>query len=125
MRFVIDSFEIKTTKGKVVLFQLIKQKNGDFRIKKGSSIMSAHSNKSDAVHIFEKMKETYLMMFGYNELFKNEEEESQALDRMREFGGSFVKKLPDLYIHGDPINKRKLRIAFKEYFINYRDWSGV
>ena len=41
------------------------------------------------------------------------------LHMMEVLGGSFVKSLANCYYAADPANKRRLRIAFEEYFAKY------
>lgn len=43
----------------------------------------------------------------------------EAADAMMERGGSFVKVLGDLWYKADPINKEKLVVTFRDYFIQY------
>ena len=38
-------------------------------------------------------------------------------------GGSFVKKLGEALIYSDPINQRKIKDAFPEYWEEYKKWA--
>ena len=45
--------------------------------------------------------------------------DEQTLINMEKYGGSFVKKLAELYMMADWENKRKLEKCFKYYFDKY------
>jgi hypothetical protein len=45
--------------------------------------------------------------------------DEQTLMNMEKHGGSFVKKLAELYMIADWENKRKLEKCFKDYFDKY------
>ena len=45
----------------------------------------------------------------------------EVTEAMIQFGGSFVRGLGELYRRADEHNKAKLRMAFPEYFAEYRD----
>jgi hypothetical protein len=45
--------------------------------------------------------------------------DEQTLINMEKYGGSFVKKLAELYMMADGENKRKLEKCFKYYFDKY------
>lgn len=59
MRFVMDEFTIKNRFNKTVVIRLVKQNNGDFRIKRGSNIVLMLSGKQDAIAAFEKYKSSF------------------------------------------------------------------
>lgn len=46
----------------------------------------------------------------------------ETLQNMLKHGGSFVKKLAELYYVADPENKRKLEEVFGYYFKKYEKW---
>lgn len=48
----------------------------------------------------------------------------EVLEKMERYGGSFVKKLAELYRLADPFNKKKLEKYFREYFEEYRNFGG-
>ena len=47
------------------------------------------------------------------------EEEFKVIENMRIFGGSFIKSLAECFSHADPINFRRLKNAFPEYWEQY------
>jgi len=47
------------------------------------------------------------------------EHEIAVIGKMKEFGGSFVKALAVAYEYADPINRKKIREAWPEYWKNY------
>ena len=53
----MDEFTVESKTGKKIIFQLVKQDNGDFRIKKGKSVWNMLSGKHDAIQTFEKMRQ--------------------------------------------------------------------
>lgn len=85
----------------------------------GSGFGLNYRKKSEAWDWVDQMRRH----FHYNELFSSEKQERETLENMTRFAGSFVKKLRELYELGDYQNKYKLREAFKDYFITYRDWG--
>lgn len=87
--------------------------------KAGPICLKDAEENPDDIHI--RYKNHYGRPF--NDLFDDEKQETDTLARMEKFGGSFVRSIPQLYIHGDPTNKAKLRHAFKGYFVTYRDWE--
>lgn len=49
--------------------------------------------------------------------------EWEILDTMRDYGGSFIKKLAELYHLADRENQRLLESAFRDYFIKYDEMT--
>ena len=47
------------------------------------------------------------------------DEEMKTVERMARFGGSFVKNLAKCFYSADPINFRKLKEAFNDYWNEY------
>ena len=48
------------------------------------------------------------------------------LNTMRMMGGGFVKSLVECYMRADPINQRKLKETFYDYFWDYdMEWSNL
>ncbi len=47
------------------------------------------------------------------------QKDQEITEVMTTYGGPFVKKLAELYRLGDPVDKRKLREAFPEYWAKY------
>ena len=46
--------------------------------------------------------------------------ELRAIEMMSQYGGSFVKTLADLCRRADETNAGRLRIAFPDYFMQYK-----
>jgi len=54
---------------------------------------------------------------------KIEDEKITVADNMVKFGGSFVRSLGEALYHADPINTRKIKDTFSEYweqFLNFK-----
>jgi len=51
------------------------------------------------------------------------DEEFEIVDKMKRFGGSFVKALAECFYKADPINFHKLRITFPEYWEQYKNFG--
>ncbi|MCK4686611.1 MAG: hypothetical protein KAT66_00615 [Candidatus Lokiarchaeota archaeon] len=49
------------------------------------------------------------------------DEEFKIVDKMAEYGGSFVKALAQCFYKADAINFKKLKIAFSDYWEVYED----
>jgi hypothetical protein len=49
----------------------------------------------------------------------SEPTDSQVLEAMRQYGGSFVQGLAALYLRADPENQAKLRAAFSDEWQHY------
>jgi hypothetical protein len=49
----------------------------------------------------------------------SEPTDSQVLEAMRQYGGSFVQGLAALYLRADPENQAKLRAAFADEWAHY------
>ena len=49
------------------------------------------------------------------------EGELMVVEKMKRYGGSFVKALANCYRHADPINREKIISTWPEYWANYRD----
>ncbi len=49
------------------------------------------------------------------------DEEFKIVDKMAEYGGSFVKALAQCFYKADAINFKRLKIAFPEYWKTYDD----
>lgn len=47
--------------------------------------------------------------------------DAQAVHAMRQFGGSFVKQLAQLWLVADPLNQSRVREAFRLEFDKYRE----
>lgn len=56
-------------------------------------------------------------------MFENADQEFETLERMDQYGGSFVKQLALLYRLADRFNKFKLTTVFFDYFMEYREWE--
>lgn len=54
-----------------------------------------------------------------------EHSEHEILDAMSVYGGSFVKKLVELYHLADEDNRSIIRIAFNHYFVKYDEMLGI
>ena len=52
-----------------------------------------------------------------------DQNDCKIIGAMRIYGGSFVKKLSELYMIADFNNQKKLKIAFPEYFKQYEKMS--
>ena len=48
------------------------------------------------------------------------DEEMIVVDAMAKFGGSFVKSLAECFYRADPINFKKLKDTFPEYWEEYQ-----
>lgn len=48
------------------------------------------------------------------------DEEFKIIEAMETYGGSFVKSLSQCFRHADPINFKKLKDAFPEYWEKYK-----
>lgn len=59
MRFLMDEFIGRNRLNHPVKFELIKQDNGNFRIKRGGKLLIGFSSKQSAIERFEKMKSQY------------------------------------------------------------------
>jgi hypothetical protein len=51
---------------------------------------------------------------------KEQEENIKVTKAMLKYGGSFVKALGEALSHADPINTKKIKKAFPEYWEEYR-----
>lgn len=51
------------------------------------------------------------------------DEEFEVVEQMEQFGGSFVKALAECFHRADPINFNKLKIAFPEYWDEYKKYA--
>jgi len=51
--------------------------------------------------------------------------ELQVYDRMRLFGGSFVKALAECWLRADRTNKAKLEESFADYFLEYGEKFNI
>lgn len=45
--------------------------------------------------------------------------ERETIEAMQKFGGGFVRRLGEAWIHADQENARKLRMAFPQYWDQY------
>lgn len=52
------------------------------------------------------------------------EEEILVVDRMKKYGGSFVKALAECFYRADPINFQILKKAFSKYWEDYSREDG-
>jgi len=52
-----------------------------------------------------------------------DEKELQIIEKMEQYGGSFVKALAAAARRADPYNLGKLRQTFKEYWDTYREMT--
>lgn len=52
-----------------------------------------------------------------------ENEEFRIVETMEKYGGSFVKALAECFHRADPINFKKLKNAFSEYWKEYEEMS--
>lgn len=50
---------------------------------------------------------------------EREERDYQIVDAMECYGGGFVKALAQAWRHGDPINRRRIKMAFADYWQEY------
>lgn len=50
-------------------------------------------------------------------------ETNRVSENMQLYGGSFVKKLGEALIHADPVNRNKIKEAFKEYWDEYNHFG--
>ena len=54
-----------------------------------------------------------------------EDKEYEVIDCMQKYGGSFVKALAECLIRADPINYKKLKDAFTDYFLQYKGMANL
>ena len=51
-----------------------------------------------------------------------QEEDYEVVKNMERFGGSFVKSLAQAFHHADPINCVRLKQAFPDYWVQYKNF---
>lgn len=49
------------------------------------------------------------------------EQEFEIIETMRKYGGGFVQALAECFMRADHINFAKLRLAFDNYWTQYKD----
>ena len=49
------------------------------------------------------------------------EHEFEVVEKMRLYGGSFVKALAECFSRADAVNRAKLQLAFAEYWREYEN----
>lgn len=47
--------------------------------------------------------------------------DAETVHAMRQYGGSFVRALADLWLCADPLNQARVKLAFGDYFDRYRE----
>lgn len=57
-----------------------------------------------------------------SEEFVDNDEKIMVATNMINFGGGFVRLLAKALLHADPVNTRKIKNAFPEYWEEYRLW---
>ena len=49
--------------------------------------------------------------------------DTYVIEAMAKFGGSFVKRLADLMVHADRVNRYKIIATWPEYWLEYQDFG--
>ena len=49
--------------------------------------------------------------------------EYKTIENMEKYGGSFVKVLALCFRHADPVNFKKLKTTFSEYWEQYKNFN--